>query len=1066
MLAISITMKPSVKSRIFKFLKISGISIFSVLALLFILPYLFPETISRKIKEWVNGAITSKLEFSKVNLSFYNHFPSLTLTLQDVTLTGSRPFENDTLIKAREIALGLDLTTIFSSSIKINKIYLSNADVAVQVNSKGQANYNIYKSGTTTSDSSKKKEDTGLQLENIVIENSHISYDDQSIPLQIEADNFNYTGKGDLTQSVFDLSTRMSADAFSFIYNGEAYINKKELRARLVTKVNTNSLALVFEKNRLRINRLPVQFSGRFDFLKSGYDMDFQLASPKATLEQIISAIPPDLSTWLDDTEVKGDAAFNLSLKGQYIVESHSMPTLEVFTRIRNGYISHKKAPVPVENLFVTMAAKLPSLNTDSLEIKLDTLNFTLDKGFLEAQSYTVGLEQPYIKSKVKASVDLGLWDEALGLEGLELKGLLNLDLNTAGKYSKSQDPAKWRKHIVVTSIPKYTLDASLKNGYLKYASLPEAIKNISFDIKSNCRDSLYKHAEVIAENLNAVALNNHVKGSVKITSPEEPNILAKISTKINLQEIKNFLPIKNVQLAGNLLLDIESKGIYNPGKKKFPETVANIEVQNGSLQTIHYPKPIQKINLLSTITNSGGEIATTQIKLSPLSFEFEEKLFTLNALFVNPDDMEYDLTADGTLDIGKIYKVFAIKGYDANGFVEAHVKLKGRQSDAQAGRYNLLHNDGVLMVKHLTLYTEAFPRPLFINSGNFSFKQDKMQFDAFEASYASSHFKLNGYLNNLVNYMSGNAGILKGAFTLNANHINVNEFAAFSTAAENNTATDSAANTSASGVVMIPANLSVQLNATADSIFYNGVVLKQFKGQVDIDTASIKISNTGFRLIDAGFVMNARYKAFAPDNGQFEFKIKADSFSIAKAYNDIPLFREMVSSASGVQGLVGLDYNIAGRIDENMQVVLPSLKGGGVLSLVNMRLKGFRLMNAVSESTDYGELKDADVSGVKIKSVVKNNIINVERIKMRVAGLRPRFEGQASLDGALNMKGRIGLPPLGIIGIPFSISGTSENPVVKLKRDKSGKVLQEKEDKEAGSGEEASPEPANNINL
>ncbi len=47
-------------------------------------------------------------------------------------------------------------------------------------------------------------------------------------------------------------------------------------------------------------------------------------------------------------------------------------------------------------------------------------------------------------------------------------------------------------------------------------------------------------------------------------------------------------------------------------------------------------------------------------------------------------------------------------------------------------------------------------------------------------------------------------------------------------------------------------------------------------------------------------------------------------------------MFREMASSAAGVQGVVGLDYTLAGRLDQNMSAVYPSLKGGGVLSLKN----------------------------------------------------------------------------------------------------------------------------------
>jgi AsmA protein len=51
------------------------------------------------------------------------------------------------------------------------------------------------------------------------------------------------------------------------------------------------------------------------------------------------------------------------------------------------------------------------------------------------------------------------------------------------------------------------------------------------------------------------------------------------------------------------------------------------------------------------------------------------------------------------------------------------------------------------------------------------------------------------------------------------------------------------------------------------------------------------------------------------------------------------------------------------------------------------------------------------------------------------VAGFRLRFEGQTSLDGKLNLKMRIGLPPLGILGIPIKVLGTQENPKIKLGR-------------------------------
>ncbi|MFT3704115.1 MAG: AsmA-like C-terminal region-containing protein [Agriterribacter sp.] len=1037
-------MKPFAKSLWFKIIKICGIVVVSILAILFVLPYLFPGTISKKIKEFANKSITTKLDFSEANLSFFNHFPALTLTIHNVSIMSSAPFEKDTLIAAKQISFGIDLTTIFSDAVKIDQIFLSDADVNVKVNKQGKASYNIYNtSAPATTDTTANT--TGLQLESIVLEHCNLQYDDESIPVSIIASNLNYTGKGDLSKSVFDLSTRLSADSFSFVYNGQPYVNKKRLKAKLITKINTNSLALVFEKNRIRINQLPVDFSGRFDFLKSGYNMDFNLASPKATLEEIITAIPPDLAEWLDNTKVKGSSAFHMQLKGEYNKQTNAMPNLEMGVKIRDGFIAYESAPSPLEHFFLNLDVAMPSLNTDSLKIDIDSLYFNLDKGHFSAVSHTIGLDQPYIRSAIDADLDLDKWGKAVGLQQVEIKGTCSIKGKAEGKFLKEQDSTQWRKNIVVTSIPSFNIESTMRNGYFKFVSLPQALHDISFNIKSSCADGNYRHTVLEIDQLNAMAMNNIIKGYAKIVNPDEPHVEADLTTKLHLQDLKQFIPVDKFNLAGDASLDIKVNGVYNPAKKIFPVTKANLNVQNAEVQTAYYPHPIQKLNIITELVNTTGTLSGTDISIKPVSFEFEGQPFLLKAAIKNPDDVQYDIVSDGTIDLGKIYKVFAVAGYDVTGLVKADLSLKGKQSDATAGRYQLLINSGTLDLKEVKVYSNSFPQPFIVHSGAFSFKQDKMWFDAFKASYGSSSFVMNGFLNNVINYLFGKDEKLQGKFTIATDYINVNEFTAYASPADSaNTVVDTS---SSKGVVLIPTNLSLSLDADIKKVNYDSVMINNFKGQLVIDSGRIKLNQTSFRLVDAGFKMNALYAGINPRKALFNFQVKADSFSIAKAYNEIPMFRQMASSVSGVQGIVGLDYTLEGRLDENMQPVYPSLKGKGALSLKNVKLKGFKLMNAVSSGTDYEQLKDPDLSGIVVKSTINNNIITIERVKLRIAGLRPRFEGQVSMDGLLNLKGRVGLPPLGIFGIPFMVSGTSDHPEVKLKRDKTGKVLQEKED-------------------
>src|ERR1700751_3572523 len=107
------------KKTVLKIIKITGISLIILLLLMFLLPVLFPDFVSGKIKKWANDVITTDLNFSKARLSFFNHFSSLTLTLHDVSLMGSAPYAKDTLLKAGELAMGIDLSTLFSERIKI-----------------------------------------------------------------------------------------------------------------------------------------------------------------------------------------------------------------------------------------------------------------------------------------------------------------------------------------------------------------------------------------------------------------------------------------------------------------------------------------------------------------------------------------------------------------------------------------------------------------------------------------------------------------------------------------------------------------------------------------------------------------------------------------------------------------------------------------------------------------------------------------------------------------------------------------------------------------------------------
>jgi AsmA protein len=881
-----------------KVVKWSSISLLVVLSGLFFLPLLFPEKIRQEVKTYANQHLNGRLDFAEANLSFFEHFPALTLTLTNFSLKGSAPFPQENLIASQEISLGINLKAlIFDKKIKVQQIYLADAEIQVLVDEKGQANYNVYRASPSTPTSGQDA-DAALFLDNIDIDNAHLRYHDQSAQLLIEARGLHYLGQGSLQKSLLVLYTKAQIDAFDLSLAGAEYFKDKKIDADLITRVNTQSLAFIFEQNDLLINQLPVDFKGSFDFLANGYLMDLNFRSDNSNLADVFTAFPPTYVQWRDQTDIKGKADFLMTLRGKYVVAENAKPDLRMQLRIREGYVAHNKAPFPASNLSLNVEAELPGLETEQLKLTLDSLFFNVGKDYFKGVVKLQGIQKPQLDLNVQSDLDLGKLQRALGL--------------------------------------------------------------------------------------------------------------------------------RDLQVGGKLYADLRAKGLLDISKHRLPVSTGRLVWRAGFLKSPYYPRPIEKINLTAQLADPTGKYRDAQVKIMPSSFVFEGNPFKISGLFKNIDDVAYQMKANGTLDLGKIYQVFAVKNIGVDGLVKADLSLKGRQSDAMQGRYDRLQNKGTLVGKNISIRTNYLPKPFKIKEGRFTFDQDDMIFENFKAVYGQSDLQLDGKIQHAINFVLSKKTILQGDLNLRSDRLVLDEF-------QSAVPTQAASSKSAAGVVMVPKNVNMCIRANARQMSFQGLTLDSLRGQLWIHEGKMKLEEGQFGLIGTKVDMQMGYESVNPRKALFDYQVKAQDFDIQRAYREIKLFRDMASAAENAEGIVSLDYAIAGRLDRHMQPVYPSLVGGGVLSVKDVKMKGYKLLSVVSKQTNKEGFENPNVKSVKIKTQIKNNLMTIERFKFRVAGFRPRIEGTTSLDGKLNLKMRLGLPPLGVIGIPLRITGTHTDPQVKL---------------------------------
>ncbi|MDQ1166330.1 AsmA family protein [Flavobacterium sp. SORGH_AS_0622] len=905
-------MPTSFKHTALKVLKITGITIAVILFLLFIIPLLFPGKIASEVKKIANERLDTKLDFSKSRLSFFTHFPSLTVSLDDLSLTGSKPFSNDTLLKADQVAFGINLKRlIFDNEVKINKLYISDALINVMVNEKGQANYNIYVAPKDEkNDPNAPEEGTAIRLERIDLENCHVKYNDRSAKILVDAQGFNYVGKGNLSEDIFDLATDARIENLDFYYNRTAYLRKKEVRADLITRINTHALSFILQKNELNINKLPLKFTGLFSILRDGYKINIKAASENTTVKDLLSVMPPEYLTWLEKTDISGRSDLVFTFKGDYNVAKKQKPNLAFNLKINEGSVNYQNAPVPLTDFQVDLNAILPSLDPEQLLINLRTLKFKVgEKDYFNAYLHSKGLSEMDINASVKGALDLAVVDAALGLTSVDVKGILKTD--------------------------------------------------------------------------------------------------------------------------------IQARGTFSTSKKLFPKTIGGISLRNGWLKTEYYPNPITNITFVANMLNKAGTCQDLIVAVAPASFVFEGNPVYVNATVSDFNDLAYNAKIKGELNVGRIYQVFSQKGLDLTGYAKADLSLKGKQSYATTGQYDKLDNKGTLILKNIKATSELFPKAFFIKQGNFRFQNEKMWFEKFNASYGKSDFDINGYLLNTINYFLESHGTLSGNFNLKSKLINVDEFMALEKGEnkDRNIEVEYAKedHPKMSGVVIIPKNLNVSLNASADKVEYNGLVFNKLNGKTGITKGGFYLENTTFNIIDCILGIDATYKDESPTAAHFDAHFRAKDFDVQRAYKEIPMFHDMVTAAEKAYGIISVDYNIKGDLNGNMGPIYESLQGGGTLNLRDVKIKGLKLFDGISSKTGQNGLNNPDMQGIEVKSTINKNLIHIEPFTFTVAGFKPTIKGTTSFDGLLDLRMRLGLPLFGLIGFPIVITGTHDAPKIKI---------------------------------
>lgn len=1038
-----------------KILKKAAICIATLFLLLIIVltivPYFFKDEITDKIESLANEKLDAEVRFDEIGFSAFKHFPAIILYAKNIRIINKKfQFTSSNVVKAETVAVGVNFYSLLKGKIVLDAVYLDDANLNLEIDSKGHANFNIVKPSKTPLDTTQ----TEFKIKKVIINKTNIVYNDKSTHLKFKVQDLDYKGTGDLSADFFDLNSNVKIKSFDFNVNGIDYVRSKPINAEIITYIDTKALKFKFERNAIRIKNFPFSFNGYFAFIKGGYDFDLRMYSKNSTLEEMLSLVPPTYDQWREQMTITGNINFGIFARGKYMQDQSEKPIVSADLQINGGTIAYKKIKDPLKNINITAKALVKDLDINKLKFDLNNLSFNLDEKKTTVNFHSEGFRKLKIKTAIKSNLDAAKFKEALNLNQNDIRGDIAIDLKADGIFLRDLGFSQRLNKIdtIIKSIPKFQLNVSLKNGYLRNANKNEAINNVNLNLSLTAKDSILRNISGKITNLNAEALDNFVRGRFELHKLYPFTVDTEIESRINLATIHKFYPLDSLEVKGDLNLKVSMHGILNRKQKKYPSSKTIVNIKNGYLKSLKFPNiPIENINVSAAVTSIKGTGEDLNVKLQPAEFVLAGSPFKVQGEVTNLYDLVYNIKTQGTLDVGKLTQIFPIKDVSVSGIIQTNLIAKGSKKDLDAKNYDNIKNGGKLEAKSIVIKSTMFPETFQISKGTFKFFKDKMRFEEFNVNYGKSDVVLNGYIHNVLRYLFNRKYLnqtnekLKADIELSSNHINANEF--FDMIAkytdkkdeeESTVKTDSIAGINTNNknggaknknyVIRIPKTADLKIAAKVNNLQFDTYKINDFIGNLIVNERKVQVTQAAFNMAGTKIEMTGDYKAQHRLLAKYNANFKASNFDIQRAYAEIPIFAELVSMAKDAYGLVSVDYQLGGSIDQNMDIDFKSIDGEGTLTLEDIKFKNFKILNHVAKKADAADLEKASFNKIAIHSTIKNNVMTITPTTMKMAGFRGKLEGQVTMDGKINVGFRLGLPPMGLINVPMKITGTADN--------------------------------------
>ena len=529
-----------------------------IVVLLIILPIVFKDEIQLIVQKELDKNLNATVVFDSedFHLSFFKHFPSVTVGLRDFGIFNKEPFDGELLFAVEKFEVAVNLKQILiDDELRVTGIYLHAPIINLIGDENGNVNWDIYIGSEETEDPETAEEEgeaVQFGIDKWEITDADFTFNDQTIPFSMELVGLDHEGSGDFSLSVFDMETSTQIDSVRMIFDGISYLNNQEFGLDATLHMDLDKMVFTFQDNEARLNQFKLSFNGWFAMPADGYDMDISYASSDNSFKSLLSLVPSAYTEDFDDLESSGTLSFGGGLKGLY--NETSMPAFNVALSVSDGMFKYPDLPSSVSNVQMDMAVENSDGVIDNTSIHINRFHADMGTNPFDATLSIDNLVTYPVKANITGKINLEEVMSMFPMEGTELKGTMDMNISVDGVYDS-----------IKNTIPKIDAVFNLKNGYVSSADVPVPMEDIQISTRITNSSGFVRDTKIAVDPFSMNLQNEKINATVHVENMDDYTWDAKVNGTVDLEKlfpvINTFYEMPTTTMKGIVVANLQTKG-------------------------------------------------------------------------------------------------------------------------------------------------------------------------------------------------------------------------------------------------------------------------------------------------------------------------------------------------------------------------------------------------------------------------------------------------------------------------------------------------------------------------